>query len=164
MISPVNIWISFILPHCPCSGLLWVVGCKGNMAWELMHINNLQNMEVHCVPICDRSKNRALDRRRETGTSTFPSVQIYQCHTPVKFSVGSTVSVTWGLSARSSDCTSLALRPRGSLGKLSSQSLRLCLCHQVLQNSRVYFPLPPDSSNRCPGPCLVLWLFAFKMS
>lgn len=44
-------------------------------------------MVVQYVPLCDRSKNRALDGRRETGTSTFPSVQIYQCHTPVKFSV-----------------------------------------------------------------------------
>lgn len=84
----------YVSAHFCSTGLLWVVGCKGNMAWDLMHTNNLQNMVLQYVFICDRSKARALDRRKETGRNTFSSVQTYQCHTPVKFSVESTVSVT----------------------------------------------------------------------
>lgn len=94
MISSINIWISFILPQCPLYTLLfWVVHCKEGLAWEYMNTNNLQNMVVQYVPIHGRNKNRALDRR-EIGTNTFPSVQIYQCHTPVKFSVDNIVSVS----------------------------------------------------------------------
>lgn len=153
MISPGNIWISFILPQCPL------------LLYSILLSSTLQSkcgLKTHTQIICRTwcysmwpyvaEVKQGLDRR-ETGTNIFPAVQTYQCHTSSEI-----------LHVRGCLCQ-LRVVNRDSAHYwasdlqetlLSSQSLRSCWCHQVLQNS-VYFPLSPNLSYPCPGSCAVSW-------
>lgn len=119
----------YLSTHFCCIHLLWIVHCKASMAWKPTQI-----IFSMCPYVAE---SRPLARRREAGTNASHSVQIYQCHAFSKILHVQACFCRLRVVSRDSDHTLLGLRPWGNLGILSSQSLRLCLCHQVLQN--LYF-------------------------
>lgn len=153
----------YLSAHFCYTRLLWGVHCKASTAWKHTHTNNLQDMVLQYVPICDRSKTEPWTEDGKLAV-TFSSLSKSTSATlSVKLSVYKAVSVSWGLSAETQIARCWA----------SGLEETLAYCHLSLWDSAhvtkcSLFSPSPDSSDPCPGPCAVLCLtlffFFFKLS
>jgi len=151
MISPPNIWISFILPQCPLLLHLAPLSSTVQGKYSLnTNTHNLQNVLLLYMPICDRSKT---EPRTEEGNLalTFPP----------------STSSSATLLSKNSPWTRLSLSVKGCQQKLGlhtagPQALRkpwhtVILVFETQPMSWntsklvVYYPPSPNSSNSRPS-------------